>query len=573
MSQVVMEQSDSGGVAALKGFTYQNLAAAYYVLNMLRDKSLVSVRCEVVDDIDLIYHDRIEYVQVKTTDGDSKWCVQDFAEATTKVVPPTGLQRNDQIVSNEDSILHKSILCDKGELPGYFRILTLREVTDSLKYLKTSLDVRYEKLERRPALLKRLQNCIKRNRPNKKPPFISPNGNDVEYWLDHAEWEVVSSPELLELRCTKLILQSAQNKGVYLSANGDPERILASLLNSLFKKGASSRVLKSMADKSYHRSDFISWFNEEIEHYATHSNEHIKVYPTASNQLQAVLSSFFNDSNVYDTYNFSGDKIWTGLQGQYHRNKYSYDLIAKNIYGWFHEVLLLPNEIADNSPQNVTTKFTLFTQRYRKQTDFLNELVAKVLLHSTIRTESKTQPIAANLYFDDNQQTCFDNIHILLDDHLPDKLLMGFSRLINEHYSLSDIVQDFDNLLTSDAFSNQKEKILEAKAGSHLLEHDIDDILAACCSLDKNLHRFKFVFFIGYESEHLECNSKNMALDFESHLISEATTQFKALVDQLIAEDDFYEDLHVEVYLYPSPSLNALINAVQTQVSSQWKIA
>ncbi|EOW9476285.1 dsDNA nuclease domain-containing protein, partial [Vibrio cholerae] len=130
-----MEQSDSGGVAALKGFTYQNLAAAYYVLSMLRDKSLTSVRCEVVDDIDLVYDNRIEYVQVKTTDGDSKWCIKDFAEATTKTVHPTGRQRVNQTISQEDSILHKSILCDKDRLPGFFRMLTPREVTDSLRYL------------------------------------------------------------------------------------------------------------------------------------------------------------------------------------------------------------------------------------------------------------------------------------------------------------------------------------------------------------------------------------------------------------------------------------------------------
>lgn len=123
---MVMEQSDSGGVAALKGFTYQNLAAAYYVLNMLRDKSLISVRCEVVDDIDLVFDDRIEYVQVKTTDGDSKWCIKEFAEATTKSILPSGRQRVNQTISQEDSILHKSIQCDKDKLSGFFHRLDLK---------------------------------------------------------------------------------------------------------------------------------------------------------------------------------------------------------------------------------------------------------------------------------------------------------------------------------------------------------------------------------------------------------------------------------------------------------------
>jgi len=569
MSGTVMDQSDGGGVAALKGFTYQNLAAAHYVLCMLCDKSLISVRCEVVDDIDLVYNNRIEYVQVKTTDGDSKWRISEFAEATTKIVSPVKPQRVDQTVSQEDSILHKSILCDKDtRVAGYFRILTPREVTNSLRYLKVSLSDRNEKIQEREPLLKTLKAAVNRNR-KKLPPFTSPNGNDIEYWLDHAEWTVIPNRDHFELLCTKLIIQSAQQKGIYLIANEDAERILASLLKNVTDKGATSRVLKTIASKSYHRKDFIPWFNAEIEHYASLNNKHVKVYTTSSTKLNAILSMFFYDQEMYD---LMGGKSCTGLHGQYHQRKYSYDIIAKNLHKWLPEILLLPGEIADNSPENFTKQISIFTERYNKNAEFVNDLISKALLHSTIRTEYKSQPVAADLHINDAKSTCFDNVHIILEDHAKDKLVMGFSELIGTaiEESLAKIVTNFNDLIKSEAFSSQKEKILTTKDDSYLLEHDINEILAPNKSLDDSLDRLLFVFFIGYETNHLKCNNKEMEADYLGDLKCEVADQFKALIDKLISKNDFCEDLHIKVYLYPIPSLSSLISAVQEQGESQW---
>ncbi|WP_429058133.1 dsDNA nuclease domain-containing protein [Aeromonas jandaei] len=563
MNQTVMEQSDSGGVAALKGFTYQNYAAAYFVLSMLQDKSLISVRFEVVDDIDLLYENKIEYVQVKTTDGDSKWDVREFAEATTKKVPPTGRQRVEQVVSQEDSILHKSMKCDKDILEGFFRILTPRDITDSLRYLKTPLADRHEKSQERPCILKRLDNAVNRNRKN-KPSFTSPNGNDVAYWLDHAEWTIIPNKEHLQLLCAKMILESAQKKGVFLIANNDPERILCSLLTNVTDKGAASRVIHSIKDKSYHRSDFIKWFNEEIEYYATQGNKHIKVYTANTNKLQAILSSFIKQDKLYQ---FSGNKSCTGLHGTYHQRKYNYDAITKNLYKWLPEVLLMPEEIADHAPENITNKITSFAERYNKNISFTNRLISQVLLHSTIRTGYRSQPIAAELYINDRDNTCFDNIHILLQDHTNDKLIMGFSELLNSdfHDSLNKIISKFQRLLESESFTDCKEKILAIKDDNYLLEHDIDEVLEPNKSLDDYIDRFIFSFFIGYESTLLSCDIRNMVDDYLEKLKDDVIYKFKSLITQLISENDFYEDLHIEVYLYPIPSLTSLISSFKEQ--------
>lgn len=567
-----MELTDSGGPAALKGFVYQNFVAAHYVLQMLEDKKLLTVRCEAVDDVDAVYVDKVEYIQAKTTDKDKKWIITEFADAEIKSTPPTGKQRKHQTVSKEDSILHKSMRCDRGDRPSYFRIITPRDVTAALDYLKIPLNIRNEKAELKSPLLKKLNTCVERNRPKDLAPFTSPNGNGVEYWIDHAEWEVIPLKEVLEARCTKIIRQAAHRRGIYLTENGDPERILCSLLNNLFKKGEASRILTSIDDKSYHRKDFITWFEAEIEHYTNLSDKHVKIYSTDSTQLQAVLSTFFQDNNIYEAADFEGRKECTGLQGEYHRRRYSYNLIAHNLYKWFHDVLLLPNEIADNAPDKITDKFKILIQRYKKEATFINNLVAKSLLHSTVRTTYKSQPISASLHIDDSKKTCFDNVHIVLNSHEPDNLLMGFSRLINriDDSSLTSIVAEFNALLESEAFSTQKEKVLVAKKDNYLLDHDINDILEPNNSLDKNLDRFRFVFFIGYESDILRCNAKEMADDYEKHLKSEVKTQFKSLVDKIISEDDFYEDLHIEVYLYPIPSLSSLISEIQTQVTLKW---
>lgn len=64
---VEMESNDSGGVATKHGFIFQDCVAAYYVTQMLRDKKIQRIRCEVTDDVDVVCDDFVEFVQVKTT--------------------------------------------------------------------------------------------------------------------------------------------------------------------------------------------------------------------------------------------------------------------------------------------------------------------------------------------------------------------------------------------------------------------------------------------------------------------------------------------------------------------------
>lgn len=70
-----MDSSNAGGVAAKLGFLYQDCAAALFVTQMLLDKRIEAVRCEVTDDIDILYSTHTEFVQVKTSDK-PRWSIR-----------------------------------------------------------------------------------------------------------------------------------------------------------------------------------------------------------------------------------------------------------------------------------------------------------------------------------------------------------------------------------------------------------------------------------------------------------------------------------------------------------------
>jgi hypothetical protein len=549
-----MSLSDSGGIGAKKGFLYQDYVAALFTIKMLNNKEIRAVRCEVSDDIDVIYSSFTEYVQVKTTHAEKSWLLSELTEKTFKLI-------NKRKVYNNDSILHKSLNCDSNtNIPAKFRIVTPRDICKKLSYLKIKIHERRGK-DGRDALLKSIKNAIKN--------YTSPNGNDAEYWLDNTTWDVIPSAEFIKLTAFKLITTSAYELfGIYLNPTRDPERILNDLLVNLIEKSATSIVLRSIDKKTYKREDFIDWFKNEIEHYHSKSNQYVKVYTYSPQKLQAILLTFYSEHNK--PYN-KGDVTCKGLHGSYHRNSYEYNNISKGIKNWLPEVLLRPSEIADQSPEKLEEKIASYTKRKIQHLSDLNKLIANVLLHAAVRTNYTTQPIPARLYINNSNTTSFDNIHIIIKNNDPDMLLMGFSHIINNDIdsSIKAIVNDFDKLLSSDVFRENNERILEEKEDNYLLSHDIDEILSSSSSLDENISRFIFSFFIGYETNILDCDQKNMAPDYLAHLESEVKINFNKLLDILTLKDGYFKELNITVYLYPIPSIKKLKLNVKNAVEAK----
>lgn len=70
--------SDHGAISSRGGYLYQDYIATNYVLDMLSDRDLIGVRCERIDDIDLIRRNVTEYIQVKSNLSVGVWNLKDI---------------------------------------------------------------------------------------------------------------------------------------------------------------------------------------------------------------------------------------------------------------------------------------------------------------------------------------------------------------------------------------------------------------------------------------------------------------------------------------------------------------
>src|SRR5476649_803879 len=189
-----MDRNDAGGVGAKEGFLYQYYAAAFFVTNMLLDKRLKAVRCEVTDDIDLIYNDYIEFVQVKGTEVKGKWGVA----LLTKKIKKTP-------VSEGESILQKSLSLDRYDAKSRFRIITKYETNSQLSYLRLPIDHRKSCKE---------EDDLITSLTTKLNDIKSPQKNGIDYWVRNTFWDVQYSKDDLRRQAVENISKAAASEGV-----------------------------------------------------------------------------------------------------------------------------------------------------------------------------------------------------------------------------------------------------------------------------------------------------------------------------------------------------------------------
>lgn len=535
-----MDTSNSGGVAAKLGFLYQDCAAALYVTEMLLDKTIQAVRCEVTDDIDIIYSEYIEYVQVKTTDK-LRWTVVSVTEKTRGA---------DKKFIADSSMVHKSMKCDApGQKKSKFRMVSPNVTKSPLDYLEIDVCRRKDK-PGKDELIAELE--------KKLTNYQSPTGLTIEQWVEKCWWQVIPSLREIELTAMQNIRSAALNIfGIVISNDSIVESIWVNILNTMTKKSTLDRRVFNEDDKTYFRSHFIEWLKQELLFYDS-KNYHAKVYvhrkiPGILVPLQGPFKSQFstrNGSAVYQRYNLGA---------------YRYEYIASKICEWIDELLLRPSEIADYYSSSVSEKFKLLRSRLLSKFDDLENFIANALLHSLIRTSHASQPIPATLYVDTkNSLKVYENVHIVQRTNGIDELWLGISKLTRSS-SLSVILTDMRQCLYDDilnGFDQVREKILDIKEDSYLLKHDIDEILDPTNSFEDNLHRFRFIVFLGYESSLLTVPETR---GYEPTLYDEASRLFDDFISDLQVSTPF-SNLNVKLYLFPIPSFDDLCTLLQNKL-------
>lgn len=548
-----MDASDLGGVGAKHGFLFQDQAAARYLIQMLSDKRLKAVRCEVTDDIDLLYEDFTEFVQVKSTAGESNWTVTELCAVSLPVK-----QKGRKAVKQTDSIVHKSLSNDSEVgRKVMFRLVTTRDVRAGLRYLRIPPQKRTGKpgeLEIKTAISKKIGE------------YKSPAGRGSDFWVDNVYWEVIPSTDELELDSKLKILQAAANRGIYLDPNRDAQLILNDILFTLTKKSAISRKISSVDDKSYLSSDFLLWFNKEIELLASNNIKfNSKVYSGTGAKLPSVLTKFLDLGQPKQ-------QLGMGVGQSYEKLKYKYEYIAEAIVAWLPEMLLRPGELADMEGINLMRKSALLFSRLSNNYEDFESFLGRVLLHSTIRQNSGSQPIPATLYLDGASESFkeFENIHIVRNDNDPDELWLGISRLAVKgslEATITEICQKLNYLVSND-FHKQRQRILDIKEDSYLLSHDINEILSDTTTLDDHISRFRFVIFLGYDSLHLahELDGLEQIAENKPLQNEEAKKLFTEILGRLVATDKYFGSLQLFIYLFPAPCVKTLNAEVESKI-------
>ncbi len=535
-----MDSSNAGGVAAKLGFLYQDCAAALFVTEMLLDKTIQAVRCEVTDDIDILYKTYTEFVQVKTSDK-PRWSISHVVERTR------GAQRK---LIPESSIIHKSMKCAFGPIDlCKFRILSPRDTKAPLDYLEISRTKRQHGMDRDELI------CVLED---KMQHYSTPTGLSISQWVDSCWWQIIPSMREMELTGMKNIRNAAfELYGVILSTDSMVEAIWINILTTMTKKSALDRRVYIEDDKTYYRSNFLDWFKSEVL-YLDKGNAYNKVY--IHRKSPSVLVQFkepFHSPSAY--------RNGLTLYQRYQLGQYRYQHIVDQVCQWLDEILLRPSEIADFNSSTTAEKYRLLRSRLACNYKDLEEFLGKVLLHSTIRQRHNSQPIPATLYLDvGNDVKIYENVHIVQRSSDGDELWLGVSK-ITSGKTVSQILTDLRDALYNDIirdFDGVREKILDIKEDSYLLKHDIDEILDTSNSFDEHMERFRFVIFFGYESELLTIPETK---GHEDNLYSEANKLFLSFISDL-KTNEIFSNLNIELYLYPAPSFSTLCSLLEKKI-------
>jgi hypothetical protein len=535
-----MDSSNAGGVAAKLGFLYQDCAAALFVTQMLLNKKIEAVRCEVTDDIDILYGTHTEFVQVKTSDK-PRWSI---STVTTRA---RGADR--KIIANS-SIVHKSMQCASTPLDKCkFRILSPRDCKDPLDFLEIEISKRDGKPGRQK-LVDELEEKLRN--------YVAPAGNSVSDWVDSCWWHVIPSLRELELTGLGNIRNAALNiHGVILSSDSVVENIWVNILVAMTKKSALDRRVYVEDDKTYHREHFLAWFKAEVLFY-DRANSHSKVYvhrklPNILVQLQAPFISPVPTRNGL------------ALHQRYQLGEYRYEHIANNICHWFDELLLRPSEIADFISSTATDKYKLLRSRLADNFADLERFLGNALLHSVMRLRHNSQPIPATLYLDSKDELkVFENVHIVQRAKGGDELWLGVSK-ITKAKTVSQVLTELRDALYDDIINGLdgvREIVLDVKEDSYLISHDVDEILDISNSFEDHLERFRFVVFFGYESSLLTIPETK---GHEPGLYKEAYELFVEFISD-IKKNPGYAQLNIELYIYPAPSFNDLCGLLEKKM-------
>lgn len=525
--------SDHGAISSRGGYLYQDYIATNYVLDMLSDRNLIGVRCERVDDIDLIRRNVIEYVQVKSNLSVGIWNLKDIYK-----------------LDKLESIVQKSLSSDKeSNVTSLFRIVTKTSVGKSLNYLCISRTER-KRTKERETLIKSVHRHLK-NR-------VSSNGNGAEYWVDNCYWEYVRSDKEAIYEAHAKIMKYSTEKGISLFSH-DVDDLYHKILRLVSEIASRSNRQYSNEDKTFSSqelNEMISNWIGKISNqrkgtkkvYLNNSkpNCFVKIYELESKEIKSRMLSFFSK--------YGRDK------------KIRYGRIVDNLFLWLPEFLLTPRELAENDSSECFKLWANTLEKVNSEFDGpqkLRFLLSELILYILIRGNYKSEPISGMLYVHGLKGIKqFNNVHIVEHDS-EYHLLLG-NAFIEGDISITDAPASlakflYDNL-DDDIFDSSKARIFDAKHDDYLSSHDVDELLAFNTSVSDYPDRYRFTLLYIYNAK---CLANGYIDEYQKFIKEEVSKIFNVFCSEVKrTEDDYIKNCNVDIYFLSMEKIDDLYEEI-----------
>ncbi|WP_171061407.1 MULTISPECIES: dsDNA nuclease domain-containing protein [unclassified Pseudomonas] len=527
----ITSPSNKGGPAARQGFKYQDHVAVSFIFKMLRDSSYTQVECETADDIVAVfqYAGQLvnEYIQVKTTEGDHKWNVDEVTKLD-------GTKAN-------SSLLHKSLNCDVRPGPARFRIVTKRDVAKVLDGFKTELDKRNlpdTTTARGKGLLKKFKT------------FTSPQNRNFSYWAENCVWQVYGDVEALEAVNIKALSKLAEDFGN--RPNNTQMQAIYDEFLEMADKAATANVKTAASTKIILREPALAQLKQLLDAADDQSTATAKPYKKRPDPF---LIEFHASTDEGLLHSFSGFDVRYALKAWRH------DGFAKHLVEWLPEFSLKASEIVNILAHNAEAMLARSINAFSDCELPRDRLIAELILHAILRSRQNSEPVACKVFYKSGGKLSeFGNAHIVQIPGQDDQLWLGLARLIEADTmdaTLAQICGVLDATISETVLSSEREIIINLREPLHHQPKAdaFNQALHRNSSVDDMLNVLCFPILLTYDSHAL---SSGWLADYVNNLRKEIEAHFSTFTTQL---PENIKQVKVMVFLVPMESIEKLTNA------------
>jgi hypothetical protein len=511
--------SDSGGVAGRIGYDFQAHVAAGFVLDMLSDATLQQVECETGDDVTLRWEregrQEIEYVQVKTSDGDSRWGIQELASRTNAVAG--------------SSLMEKSLACDAFPGNPLFRFVSTRDVRGELVLFKvrrekrTSPDARFDKLVDSFA--------------NRHKTYRSPKGRTTRDWAATLLWDVEGTEAALRSKNVLKLLRLAEDAGERPSSQL-AEEAYDNLLKRVVAASKASRVTDPAA-KSLSRRDAWTWWRSWLERMSAAGQRSLKVYNSTPDE-------FF--VKIMDVDQAHLKRSCQAFDAEFDGGQWRRDDLARYLADWLPEITLPPKVLASFTHHEARGLIKRALEAFTLNGSIaLDRLLAELMLNAILRHYRNSEPIACKLFTKSAGVIHASSAHIVHTAGT-DEIWLGQARLVAAatHASVvAEVVRQVEEAFDRDILKREREVIVHLRDPNHLRATNIERALSNNAKLDDFLSVLRIPILIAYDSAVIAAGDQTGYVD---ELKKEVTSSYEAIKAQLSQN---LKNAQVHVFLVP----------------------